>query len=513
MRRSISRQMTVIFIGLMSFVLVANLMINNFFLEEYYMMKMQRTLVQSYRSMDEHITANGVDEVYFTTAFNELCKSHNISFVVLNKNFDIILYTDNNNTNLMAGRLFGYYVGMDTNPAEVLGHTERYTIQKMADPMIQMDFLEIWGTLTQGDYFIMRIPLESIRLNAGISNEFTMFISLAVVMVSFFLIWWLSKKIARPIRELTDLSSRMANLDFDVKYTSGGENEIGQLGKHFNQMSETLERTISQLKTANNELQKDIERKVQVDEMRKEFLSNVSHELKTPLALIQGYAEGLKECINDDAESREFYCDVIMDEASKMNLMVQKLLTLNQLEFGNEQVVMERFDIVPLLHGKIQSVQILAQQKDAQIQYVGPESLHVWGDEFKVEEVLTNYISNALNHVDGERKISILIQIKQKEHKVRISVFNTGNSIPEEDIDQIWVKFYKVDKARTREYGGNGVGLSIVKAIMDSFHQKYGVSNKADGVEFWFELEYADGEQTSEREETWDKNIKEGNEI
>ena len=116
----------------------------------------------------------------------------------------------------------------------------------------------------------------------------------------------------------------MADLDFDAKYTSGGQNEIGQLGEHFNQMSETLERTISELKTANNQLQNDIEEKIQIDEMRKEFLSNVSHELKTPIALIQGYAEGLKECINDDAESRDFYCEVIMDEAAKMNNMVKK---------------------------------------------------------------------------------------------------------------------------------------------------------------------------------------------
>ena len=113
-----------------------------------------------------------------------------------------------------------------------------------------------------------------------------------------------------------------------------------------------LQETISELKTANNELQSDIEKKEQIDEMRKEFLSNVSHELKTPIALIQGYAEGLKECINDDPESREFYCEVIMDESSKMNQMVKKLLTLNQLEFGNDVVTMERFDLVSLDQGR-----------------------------------------------------------------------------------------------------------------------------------------------------------------
>ncbi|MDD3797455.1 MAG: HAMP domain-containing sensor histidine kinase, partial [Lachnospiraceae bacterium] len=352
--------------------------------------------------------------------------------------------------------------------------------------------------LTYGDYFLMRIPMEGIRTSARISSEFIMYISIFVILLSMIFIIWISRKITRPLMELTELSKRMSDLDFDAKYTSGGENEIGQLGMHFNKMSEALEETISQLKTANNELQKDIEKKAQVDEMRKEFLSNVSHELKTPLALIQGYSEGLKECINDDAESRDFYCDVIMDEAGKMNQMVQKLLTLNQLEFGNDQLEMDRFDIVQLIQGKIMSTHILAQQKETQIFYDGSDCQHVWGDEFKVEEVLTNYLSNALNHVEGERKIEIRTSVQGK--KVRISVFNTGQPIPEADLEQIWVKFYKVDKARTREYGGSGVGLSIVKAIMDSMHQAYGVKNFDNGVEFWFELENANGEQLNDTE-------------
>ncbi len=503
MKRSISRQMAAMFIGLMAIVLVVNLLINNFFLENYYVLKLQRTLLVTYTLIDTHISEDGeVDEEYFVTEFAEVCNSNNINVVVLDESNQGILRTQGSDSireksiSVMKGRLQGYYMGFDTDDAKILKQTDHYTIQKKMDAMLDMDFLEIWGTLTCGYHFIMRIPMESIRANARISNEFMMYISLTVILLSIFLITWLSRKIARPIRELTDLSKRMAALDFDAKYTSGGENEIGQLGEHFNQMSETLEKTISQLKSANNELQKDIEQKIRIDEMRKEFLSNVSHELKTPLALIQGYAEGLKECINDDAESREFYCDVIMDEAGKMNVLVKKLLTLNQLEFGNEQVSLERFDIVPLIHGKIQSTQILAQQKEAAILYDGSDTLPVWGDEFKVEEVLTNYLSNALNHVEGDKLICI--SAKVKDGKTRISVFNTGQPIPEADLDQIWVKFYKVDKARTREYGGSGVGLSIVKAIMDSFHQNYGVENREDGVEFWFELECADQETIEE---------------
>ena len=186
------------------------------------------------------------------------------------------------------------------------------------------------------------------------------------------------------------------------------------MGDNINALSETLYETIKELKTANNELQKDIEKKNQTDEMRKEFLSNVSHELKTPIALIQGYAEGLKEGINDDAESRAFYCDVIMDEAAKMNQMVKKLMTLNQLEFGYDVVSMERFDIVLLIRNYIHSAGILTKQNDISVRMAYEASLYVWGDEFKTEEVFANYFSNAVNHCEGEKIIEVRLVLPDR---------------------------------------------------------------------------------------------------
>ena len=247
------------------------------------------------------------------------------------------------------------------------------------------------------------------------------------------------------------------------------------------------EQTKKELKEANAQLKKDIDEKVQIDEMRKEFIANVSHELKTPIALIQGYAEGLKECINDDPESREFYCEVIMDESSKMNQMVKKLLTLNQLEFGDEKIQFERFDLTELVKGVLQSMELFAEQKQAKVRFRQTEPLYVWGDEYKIEQVVRNYVSNAFNHLAGDMVVEVKIEVK--DGIARTTVFNTGKPIPEEDISHIWEKFYKVDKAHTREYGGNGIGLSIVKAIMESLHRKYGVENYDNGVAFWFELE------------------------
>ena len=185
----------------------------------------------------------------------------------------------------------------------------------------------------------------------------------------------------------------------------------------------------------------------------------------------------------------------IIDEAEKMNRMVKKLLTLNQLEFGNDAIVMERFDITELIRGVTASNAIILEQKGAILEF-DEQPLFVWADEFKIEEVITNYLSNAINHLEGENRIKI--SYKCKQDVVRVSVFNTGKPIPEEDIDNIWIKFYKVDKARTRAYGGSGIGLSIVKAIMDSMHQQCGVINHEDGVEFWIELDTSNRDDNEE---------------
>lgn len=350
-----------------------------------------------------------------------------------------------------------------------------------------MDYVESWGVLDNGCFFLIRTPLESIRDSVSISNSFYFFVGILIIAVSAVILWAVTKRITNPISELTVLSSRMKNLDFDAKYKCRAGNEIDELGENFNKMSEELEKTISELKSVNNQLQKDIENKIRIDQQRQEFLNNVSHELKTPIALVQGYAEGLKENISDDPESREFYCDVIMDEAAKMNKLVKNLLTLNHLEEGRDEVKMERFDIVSLIKGILQSMDIMIQQKEAKVSFEAEEPVYVWADEFRIEEVVTNYTSNALNHLDGDREIEICVC--PDGDRVRITVFNTGNPIPEADIPNVWKKFYKVDKARTREYGGSGIGLSIVKAIMESHNQEYGVRNYDNGVEFWFTLD------------------------
>ncbi|MDD3240415.1 MAG: ATP-binding protein [Lachnospira sp.] len=391
-----------------------------------------------------------------------------------------------------AGKNPNIVINMDgsgySESREIISQTDQYTMQKVFDSRLNDDYYELWGTISGGDSIMLRVAIQGIKDNVTIFNAFIRYVGIAIFFIGIIAAFILSNYITRPIKQLSGIAERMSNLDFNAKYQGNDRSEIGVLGKSMNNMAHKLEDNIAQLKAANLELQRDIERKNQQEEMRTDFLSNVSHELKTPIALIQGYAEGLKEGISDDPESMNFYCDVIMDEAGKMNNMVKKLLTLNQIEFGNEELVMERFNICELISSIVNANELRAEQKDISIHFSQKdEQIYVWSDEYKIEEVVTNYVTNAINHCDYDKQIDI--KIEPKGENVRVSVFNTGKQIPKEDIDNIWIKFYKVDKARTREYGGNGIGLSIVKAICDSCGKEYGVSNVENGVVFWFDLD------------------------
>ena len=483
MKHSIRRQMIAIFVGLIVCMLVILLVLVGAGLEPYYVREKEENFKELYKEIEslaegEELTEDEVSQI------NRTAERYNFYYIVWN------FSNENGFSNLHDSQMLLVQLGgvlFNKIDSRVMERNDNYQVVEFRDNTQQVDYLALWGTVGNSYNIFIRSPLESIQETMGLFFRFLLIVGIAVIAGGILFVWYFSRRLTEPLRELAVLSARMADLDFNAKYTSGGGGEIGVLGENFNIMSQKLENTISELKNANFRLQQDIEQKEKMEKMRTDFMGNVSHELKTPIALIQGYAEGLKEGVSDDPESREFYCDVIMDEASKMNQMVKNLMTLNQLEFGDENVEFQRFDLTELIRGVLQSMEIMAQQKEAKVQFRQKDPVYVWADEFKAEQVVRNYVSNAFNHLDGDRVVDV--KIIPAGDKVKVTVFNTGTPIPEEDVPHIWEKFYKVDKAHTREYGGNGIGLSIVKAIMDSFHQEYGVNNYDNGVEFWIELD------------------------
>ncbi|MBE5858792.1 MAG: HAMP domain-containing protein [Butyrivibrio sp.] len=490
---SLRTEFNILFLLVMAGMIAFCIIINQAFLERVYISHQTNVVKSAFDSINDASSDGSFQTEDYDIELQSICDTYGIELIVLDADSQMIK-SSSSDAEYMAHILWDNLIGEDIMAPVVSGRkiiekTDDYTIQIETDMRMNTEYLEIWGVIDSGYIVMVRSALAGIRESVGISNRFMTTVGVIAIIIGSVCILYLSNRVTRPILELTDISSEMKNLNFEAKYKSKNKNknEVDILGDNINELSETLETTIKELKSANIELKQDIARKEEIDEMRREFLSNVSHELKTPIALIQGYAEGLQEGISDDPDSMDFYCEVIRDEASKMDTLVKKLLTLNQLEFGNDVVNMERFDITATIKNYVKSSEILTKEKNATVQMADYGPIYVWADEFKTEEVLMNYFSNALNHIGGDNIIEI--KLEKLEDRVRVSVFNTGDPIPEDSIDHIWEKFYKVDKARTRAYGGSGVGLSIVKAIMESMHQEYGVRNYDNGVEFWFDLE------------------------
>lgn len=502
MKYSIRVKLTMILTAVVFLIVVLMLLMNLTFYPMYYRNNKSNQFFDMYKQVKEYYLASINDAesraLLPEREMNTLCEKNQTNIYVFtpanlgDKPYPIMFYSSANekgSRELVIERWLEIAFPDRKRDVEVLDSSKLYEICQRHDESTGADYLELFAVLDQdrGVFILIRSSLVSMQQGIHNTNVFLTYVGIFIAFIGFVALYFISKRFTGPILSLADIAKRMSNLDFTVKYEVKSQDEIGVLGQSINTLSDQLETTISELKTANNELKLDNDRKTQIDEMRKEFLSNVSHELKTPIALIQGYAEGLMENITEDQESRDFYCEVIVDEANKMNKMVKKLLTLNQIEFGNNFIQIERFDIVQMMLSVLNSTHILFEQKGVQLLFDYKEPVYVWSDEYMVEEVFTNFVSNALNHVSGEKIVRI--QMEPMGNNLRISVFNTGKCIPQEELEKIWIKFYKVDKARTREYGGNGIGLSIVSAAMKSLNHDFGVYNTENGVCFWFEVD------------------------
>ncbi len=486
-KQSIRKQFATTTILLIAAAILLCLLANVLFLERIYKSDKKKSMIETYELLNTNaVSMERLSSEEFLIELENACARYNLDMILLNEKRYPLLYTVKD-FEALSGKLVQHVLGV-FSAEEILAQENQYEIYTSLDSRTNTTKMEMWGVLDNGYMFLFTTPLESIEESAAISSKFLFAIGVAAAVLGGIIAWIYSGKISNPILKLAQLSEEITQLNFEAKYSGNDRNEIGILGKNMNSLSESLEQTISKLKTANLELQQDIQKKEEIDAQRQEFIGNVSHELKTPIALIQGYAEGLKEGVTDDPESMNYYLEVIGDEAERMNRMVKSLMTLSELENGGGHVTMERFDLVSLVRNYISNADILMKEQRPRLIISSPEVLYAWGDEFKVEEVVMNYFSNAVHHVSGAEK-EIRITIEQRDKKARVTVFNTGSHIPEEDLGHIWDKFYKVDKARTRAYGGSGIGLSIVKAVMTGLCQPFGAENVEGGVSFWFELD------------------------
>lgn len=294
--------------------------------------------------------------------------------------------------------------------------------------------------------------------------------------------------VTNPIRKITKTAKKMATLDFSESCPPFRTKELNELSENINILSGRLDKALTELKKENRQLESDIRFERKLEKTRRSFIANVSHELKTPISIIQGYAEGLKYGIG--CENKDEYCDIIIEESQKMNNLVIRIMEYMLYGSGDLELKNESFSISELIRDYFSTVENSLLADDAEVIIRIDPSFIGYADKELISHVFSNYFTNAISHLDFERKIIVSATDMGKHY--RVTVFNTGKPIPGSDIENIWQSFYRADKAHSRKEGKFGLGLSIVASIQELHNQKYGVSNKDGGVEFYFDIKKAE---------------------
>ena len=327
-------------------------------------------------------------------------------------------------------------------------------------------------------------PLELIEENAEVASRVLFYLSLIIMMLIITLSIRIAFMVFLPLKNMIDNTKRMANMDFSAKCPPYKINDLNELSASINALSRSLSIAMEKLQSENKQLETDILYERKQEKARRSFISNVSHELKTPISIIRGYAEGMKMGIGCD--STEEFCDIIIDESDKMNNLIIRLMEYMKLSSGAYKVFSTEFNLAEVLAECAEGLSSRIEEKNIQYLCDIDTSFVAYSDALMVQNIFSNYLSNAISHIDFDKIIRVTATDVGTAYRIR--VFNTGKPIPGTDIENIWQSFYRADKSHSREEGRFGLGLSFVATIQEMTGEKYGVENKVDGVEFWFDV-------------------------
>ena len=519
MKKSIKWRITFTFIIVIACCIGSILLFNTLFLEKLYINNKKEILKKSYYALEEGISeaySMGYDlkdlfkkksnpgydntESNLSRFLRELQEIYGVNTILMDSDNKTYSLFQNNSMFDRRMKDFIYKDVLNDKNLKVLEKSDTFTIaiikreEHSKSPMPKMDpRIECFGFFSDNQTaFLLTIPVGSIKEPIELFNRVLIIVSLITIVFGAIAIFIITNNLTYPLLQLSEISKKMSRLEFENKYEGKSQDEIGILGNSMNELSLKLEKNIGELKNANLLLKTDLEKKEKLDLMRQEFVANVSHELKTPIALIEGYAEGLEtEGIVDSKEKRDYYISVIKDEASKMGVIVRQLLDLSAIERGMSDLEIERINISEIVNGVCESFSLKVKENNITLEISMPDNTYIWADGYKVEEVIKNYMSNAINHVDDNNYIKVGYE-QNSNSLIRFYIFNSGIQLENEELNKIWEKFYKVDKAHTRSYGGTGLGLSIVKAIAMQHNTICGCENTVingyKGIKFYFDF-------------------------
>lgn len=338
----------------------------------------------------------------------------------------------------------------------------------------------------ENQYFALEIPAPAILNASSLLRNFVLLASFASMLIVIPVIIVFSYMFTKPIREIYTTTNQIKQLNFDKKCEVHSKNELGILAESINSMSDSMQEYIGEINKKNELLKKDIEIKTRMEDSQKKFISDASHEFKTPISIISVYAEGIKVGMTESKEETDEFCNIIIGECERMTAITKRLLYLSNLESNAYKLNISVFDITDMIRKEVEKFNLKCQKSNIEIKVGFPDNckILVEADMDEIEKVILNYLTNAYKYCDKPGKIEV--NAEEENEWCRISVYNNGRNISE--TDKIWNRFYREDKARTRDEESTGLGLAIVKATMELHGMPYGFYNKPDGVEFFIKL-------------------------
>jgi|GEM_PF-1011059 two-component system, OmpR family, sensor histidine kinase VanS len=483
MFKSIKARLTVTICGILLIIFTIQMAANFLFAEQYYvyqktkMMKnVNQQIIHEAKSTDEDMSQ----------IIKNLDIDNNLDIIITDDKFTPIYTFHSMGAPMMNPQMIKPDFDFSKYPKE-LYVTEKPTI--IMTNMQDGDRIRLLSKIEHGGesyYMVIRLSVKSISTDMKSTNMFILYISSFAVIIGCMIVYFITKQLSRPIEDINNVTVHISKLDFSLRSKDiERKDEIGSLARNINNMSLRLEENILSLTEANRKLEIDYKYMSELDEQRKELIANISHELKTPLAILTGYSEILSNDI--PGIDKTFYYETIQDEAHKMDILIKNLLNLSDFENRLFQLNMEEINLEELIEKIFRKNTLLMKNKDIVGEYHSEPCKTVIADPMYIEVAVNNYISNAISYTKKGHKI--IIKVEPVEEEAVISVFNEGPNINETNIDKIWNSFYREDKARRRTSQNNiGLGLYIVQSIINAHHGKCGVLNKENGVEFWISL-------------------------
>lgn len=334
---------------------------------------------------------------------------------------------------------------------------------------------ELFSKDNERVYLYVSSPLAPVGAAQQVLQKQLLIVTVLSLVAAFVLSYFIAKKFSKPLTKLSASAAELAKGNYHVVFDESGYTEIDRLADSLNNMTEELSKT---------------------DMLRRDLIANVSHDLRTPLTIIKSYAEMIRDISGENPQKRQQHTGVIIDETDRLSLLVSDLLDLSKLEAGTAELVRKRFSLSETVANILQGFQVLSELEGYCFSAELEENCFLFADERRMEQVVYNLISNAVHYTGEDKKVAVTV--KREEEEVCFSVRDTGVGLTEEEQQRVWERYYKSSRTHCRTDKGSGIGLSIVKNVLEAHGARYGIRSQLGcGSEFWFSLPYDEGKDNS----------------